>query len=619
MAFLSLASLLGITAQIQRRGQLGFAHAFSCAIGLVLAALYVASLLGILWYGAAALLLVGLALGGLAVVQAVRERKRPGSSGYYVVIAACIGFFVLHRNSSFYRFDEFAHWGIFLRDLVHSHALWGAASNSMHPHYLPGTPLWQYWFCAFTGFADANAYFAQFLLLLAPILILCDLARKQAIGWLLAILSLCIFLLASFSNGLASLYVDHIVALWIAAILVVIVRQPLLERTNLMLLAVLLIPLALFKGIGIAFVLVISFTAAGLLILESHQQPVAARIRHVLLLLAVVLAPSLCMRVAWSVNRRAAETPRSQQSLATVVRAAVQGEENVAPYGDEIRRRFWQVVTSQGICRSPVSERLHSFTYPAMPLYQDPMRLSTLGLLVGFLLWQGLVLAATVGKTRWRWLVAACGMFAGSVAYLAFLYVNYRYCLGDYGLQLSSFIRYMSVAAVPLMVLCVAPLIPQETRTARVLTIRERTFPVPALLLAFGALYLAVYETPYLRPLARPNPAVPLRETMTPFCAKVCELVGDAPVCVVLPTDRSEQLGRLILFLLSPTHARGDWDPNALDTSDLTRWEAYEYLWFPQASRKLDSFLHQHATGPSRYRLFRRTGTGPDAKLAPVE
>ena len=82
----------------------------------------------------------------------------------------CAWFWIVHGADQYFLYDEYAHWGIFVKEMLALDGLWTGDTNSMHPRYPPGAPLWQYLFNAFLPPSEGRTYLAHFVLLLAPLL-----------------------------------------------------------------------------------------------------------------------------------------------------------------------------------------------------------------------------------------------------------------------------------------------------------------------------------------------------------------------------------------------------------------------------------------------------------------
>ena len=216
IALMGLVPLLGFWAVFRRTAGYSASTSLLLAGSTMLVILYLGGLLGQLRWTALAVYLGGiLAALGYAAEAARKHVSIVPSVPIGVFILLVMAFWLLHRGSGFFYYDEFSHWGIFLREMLASDRYWGADTNSMHPRYVPGPALWQYFFAVpAKQHTDGMAYLAQFTLLLMPVMVLWERLRWDQPAWIVGVALALLAGFASFSPGLASLYVDHLVSTW---------------------------------------------------------------------------------------------------------------------------------------------------------------------------------------------------------------------------------------------------------------------------------------------------------------------------------------------------------------------------------------------------------------------
>jgi hypothetical protein len=181
----------------------------------VILALYVGAFAGALWWTALAVHVGGTALLGL---EALRQSRRQAAVEiplpFGVLVLLCTWFWVVHGADQYFLYDEYAHWGIFLKDMLALDGFWTGDTSSVHPRYPPGAPLWQYLFNVFLEPSEGKTYFAHFVLLLAPLLTLWNNVRWSQPAWAVAILTLALLAIANFGLGVSTVYVDQVVGVW---------------------------------------------------------------------------------------------------------------------------------------------------------------------------------------------------------------------------------------------------------------------------------------------------------------------------------------------------------------------------------------------------------------------
>ena len=136
-------------------------------ISLSCIALYLGALAGLLQWTAWGLW----GLGGIAFVFWCLTEYRRGNSlaTVWVPLVLLILFWWIHADSQFLYWDEYSHWGTYVREMSVTHQLWSAETNASHPEYPPLAALWQYFIILPFGYSEGGVYLAQFILLLAPL------------------------------------------------------------------------------------------------------------------------------------------------------------------------------------------------------------------------------------------------------------------------------------------------------------------------------------------------------------------------------------------------------------------------------------------------------------------
>lgn len=589
---LSLLALSGLWMQSARLLRLEAAPALLVAVAASLLILYVGGLLG--WLDAVVWGLRG--LGSVAAVLALtawwRQTERPLPGPAVVVpIVLVLGFWGLHHDASYFYYDEFGHWGIYLRDMLAAGEFWGAETNARHPQYVPGGPLWQYFFVqgAPTVRPDAVAYLAQFILLIAPLTLLWHRLAWSEWPWVLGLLGVLMLGLAAFTPGITSLYVDQVLSAWFVGALLLHWHLAGSPRRRLALLALPLLVLGLLKSVGLP----LAFAAVGVMAIQElfsgqsgESGQVRPWIRRVGLLTAasvLVLLPAIVAVLVWHGQRDAMGIRSSSVSVADIVtRTPAAPSADREPLVAEIDRRYREVLLHQQLGKEAQSWNYNSFTYALMPLYKDSHRLSYVGLCVAVaVLWLVAVAVAVPHALRRRGLLLGLGLAVVASGYAGMLWFTYRGG-SEYSLQLSSVLRYLHTLALPLFLLVFVLLTPGFARSR---VSQSAASPAAAALFASALALYAFNEPPYLRPLFVSHDYLPLRTQTDEVTAQLRALAGDGKVWVFLPNDTpNEFMGRFLQFQLSPVPTRIERSPDFWSASSeeiASALGGYAVLWFP--------------------------------------
>lgn len=609
MELLSFISIIGYAlGWLHWRGS-SASSALLHAVSAVIVVLFVVSLVNMLAIGVPLLLAAGIVLACYESVRHLRNGQQfPVPLGILAVLGAV--YWLLHSGSSLFYYDEYSHWGVYLREMLASKALWGADTNSMHPRYLPGTSLWQYYFSVYSGRPEGAAFLGQFVLLLTPLMVLWEKIAWRHVLWHLGILVLLIVLIFNFGHGFTSLYVDHLLGAWFAGILLNFLVDE--KAGSLPQLGSYLLPLAvlvLIKTTGVFFAVAVSGIIALLLVMQKDNASRTGLSRRWFKAVAFPsIALVLCMSILsiWNFNRDSLGVGDGQGEAASLLGSIASGESVLSEaQQEELTRRFVEVLMHQQISKDEVSAQYNAFSYPIMGAFNERFRLTTFSMLgfsliAIFLAWY----AVLANENRLTWLVAAASTWLTGVVYIAGLYLGYRYASrSDYDLLLSSYVRYSHSMLLPIALFCFSPLLPLF-KGAQAPTVKlgenwfvERRFCIFAVTLF--AMY--VFESPYLRPLYAEQPPHDFRVQTEPVTDRMRELTGDSPLWVFFPNDvENGALGQMLQYQLSPGRVHVEEDSARLLTETATLREElrnWDYIWFanknPEFQNAIEKLLGQ--------------------------
>ena len=93
-------------------------------------------------------------------------------------------YWLVHAESKPMFWDEYSHWGAYVREMSVTHQLWTAETNAAHPDYPPLAALWQYFIILPFGYSEGGVYLAHFILLLAPLTIFFEFLSGKRLIWI---------------------------------------------------------------------------------------------------------------------------------------------------------------------------------------------------------------------------------------------------------------------------------------------------------------------------------------------------------------------------------------------------------------------------------------------------
>ena len=603
MALLVLIPLLGYILLWRRITNSRSSSAALHASSAILATLYIGALGNLLLQITALLLIGGVLLAIYELVGLVRRKELlPTPIGVLLILGGL--FVLLHHDATYVYYDEYSHWGIYLKEMLSGNTFWGSESNAMVLRYPPGPPLWQYFFLRFTNATEGGAYFAQFCLLMLPLLVLWQGVKWRQVYWMAGVFALVALTLSNFGHGFASLYVDHVLGAWFAGTIFNFM-QDMEYRSPRQLLSYLLpiTTLVLIKDAGLYFAAATIGIMALLVFWRTAFAADERKIKDGLIragtLATVCIVCAGLVTTSWNANRNAAGIPPSNYSTAGIVSgltsgASIHSDDEQA----ELNRGFREVVLHHQISKDKTFASYNEFSIPIMPVFTDRFRLTTASLILLYVLWQiFVILRLAHPEDRWRWTITGAGLVLTAVVYLGILLLSYQFAFDERGIILPSYVRYAHSALFPMVLFVFLPLLPGfGQRTQKLINLpdgRKINRSAAIFTLILGALF--IFETPYLTPLYKSAESPEIRRIFGPYVERVRSVVGDARLWVYLPVpDANGQLGRIILHDIAPVRAEVEMGQEFLANDIAAIQEVvanWDYLWFPVEHPQMDEQL----------------------------
>lgn len=544
----SMLSILGVTMAAsrfsrERKEVLLFTvmYAFFCVM-------FLATVVDIATWVAPALRWCGLA-GFLIVLvdkkdsplQIIVDSFTPGI--VFFILAALVSL-PLFQSTQLQYWDEFSHWGLRAKEFAFHGSFYGYAQLSVSAYYPPGTAVWAY-FVNGSQYSEFGAYFAQFLLLLAPASVLFARISWRESYWSIPAIVTLVYLITAFGHGIASLYVDHLLGMVLGGILL----AALIPRDKVSDLWVFLSPLAalpLIKEAG-TFCAISGVIFVVSMILVGKQWK-SGKWKHWLVACLILFAIPFVASASWNVASQKAGIEKAgyndSPSVAVMIDEAVSGYQG---YRGKVWERLSHVVWSQQVAKDEVANGFNEFYWGMKGRFTGTFRLSTVGFFALFLA----VLAVrgiTVGSDRKRVFTAAVVLSALFWAYMAGLFWVYLYgFLEENALRIPSYLRYTHIFLLPLF-LCAAgmclPLFSNEP--PRKLS--------GAVLITVLLVFLYGFETPNLKPLHTSFPGHASMREMIPYLESAGQVAGaDGAVLVIM--DENKAAEHAFQYMLAPIPA----------------------------------------------------------------
>jgi hypothetical protein len=496
------------------------------ALSGIVSSMYMFACMNHLWIGAASLFYAGnTVLVALAVLDRRRVLRFLFSVPCVIFVLFGVAYWLVFSEARYIYWDEFSQWGLVTREIMSTHELYDLASNAQRPTAPPAVSLWHYFVCANTIYSEGATYFAQFLLLTGALLPLYDGLSFRKPWRIALVVALELLLVVNLGNGVTVLYVDHLLSSFFAGILLVYIAE-LPSRAVLALLAIPLFVLTLIKEPGLFF------AATAVLFIGSHHLAHSARgpadalrrlrrdRRTASILCLLMLAPLVAVG-SWQLRLALLENDESPSSVWGIGARVMRQTEQATGYEEKVRERFLEVFLEQPMSRSKASSSLNAFSYAARSAYEDRFRLSTLGWLLFYLFTSCLALWCARDRRLKRAIASLTPYLIAVCTFYALFLLRVYLMSGERGTQLSSYVRYMNTALLPMMLIAFAWFLPATSLHRAGERARWRT---PALVTLLAALYLI--ETPYLEPLYSVRPVYAFREPIEQMTETIVKEIG---------------------------------------------------------------------------------------------
>lgn len=217
MEFLTLIALLGLVGAIRYWWKVPVELLPLVVVTSVVVALYIFAFLGALQAGAYLLF-----IGGIVSLPILWCRDRGGvrrvladlcAPSIFVFFAGAVAYRFFFDGIQFYAWDTFAHWGYATQELLYFDTLDRSTSNNLESDYPPGINLFHYFILFLSQNTEDRIYFANFLLLAAPLVTLMKSIRSRQFGMTVLLVALGYFFASTFGLSFRDISPDHTLGL----------------------------------------------------------------------------------------------------------------------------------------------------------------------------------------------------------------------------------------------------------------------------------------------------------------------------------------------------------------------------------------------------------------------
>ena len=527
-------------------------------------------------------------------------------------------YWLVHAGSKPMLWDEYSHWGIYIREMAFTHEFYKGDSNAAHLDYPPGAPLWQYFFTLLPGYSEGSTFLAQFVFLITPLLVLFENIKLKQWFWVPSILALITLGIANFGQGIVNLSTDHLVSVWYTGVILHVLRT----RKKIEEMVLLSFPLAIILLVKDAGILLVASGIFLIICLYLYQNFVNYKglifKRNLLLSMITLIVVPLLIHISWKVNR-SMEGISSNEEGSGLIWILLTGESKFS--AKEIKtyeHNFWEVFSDQQLSRDQFSTEINEFSYDLMPYFNDDFRLTLLGLFILFPVWSGILILITDPKQRVIYTLVLVIIFLTAMISLFIMYRTYTLIHSvERAQNLVSFLRYTHIFILPMFFVGMGMLTPSIQKHSEQTQVSVN-FSNYSIMFGITLSLLLTIETPYIKQFYTKssienypdNYAFRWRKYTDKITYKIKEKLGSSKIWIYMPSaeggiistnkegifeiNKNKFQAAVLKYQLIPLKIKMNHENNLIEKhkENLKNiWINFDYLWFPVRDNKFDKEL----------------------------
>ncbi len=506
---------------------------------------------------------------------------------FVIFTIASLLYLYFMKDAHFFFWDEYSHWGAFIKYIYYTNSLYDLNTTAAHLNYLPGISLWDYFVIKLFSYQEGSVYFAYFLVIFSSTLMMYEKLTWKDTYWIVFVFVVQVVVFADFGHWFSSIYVDHVVgAMTIGLILSYISDK--YRQKELFLFIFPLVSIVLVKEVGLYF----GLTVLGFIYLDIFYKQyqdkketflsLIKEMKYTFMVLALLFLIMFGVLQFWAHYQASKGIAPSRQTLSAVAKNIFSSQHLFDNKTEiQIKKNLNTVLLYQQLHQEKVSLNYNEFSLNIMKSYKKKIKLTTVGIFIfAFVL---LFLRYLVSKEdRWRILLVGSYFFFTTAFYIFFiLYQSYFVAFGSDALRVPSFVRYANIAILPLMFLLFTTFLPVFNRQKD----QKKLFILGT---AF-VLCLMFITKPYLPPLYSQlhNRARTIIDTMSYKIRK--KVPAKAKLFVIFMVHNNGSLNNMLAYSLLPIHtkvSKFNFEKKSF-LEMLQIYRKYQYIWFAQFDQKI--------------------------------
>lgn len=534
----------------------------------------------------------------------------------------------LMQDAKLFFWDEYSHWGAFIKEMYYFHHFYDASSVAAHVNYPPGISIWDYFIVLPTGFGEGKLYFAYFLILFSSTLMMYEKLSFKQVHWIVLVFSIQMVVFAGFGHWFSSIYVDHVIGAMFAGLLLTYLVDH-FDGKQFILFVFPLTAIVLIKEIGLYF----GFASIGLILilqisrfkLESGNSLLSSikEQKRVFVILSIVALSMVLVLKAWGMRQDSLGVKKEVQTISGITKSIFSDKKVLAKdIETEVKKRFWEVVFYQQLHKEKVSLNYNEFSYGIMPNYKNVIKLSTIGSFLFFIL-MCIVAYFSINSRNKKIEISIIGsyMLFISIIYLFILYFSFLVAFGNSALRIPSYVRYMDMAILPLMFVGFIFFLPLFQSKSNNNMIQDKRLFFSSL----GVIVILIFITkPYFKPLySQLENGVRVNiDKATENILRVIPL--KSTVFVVFPVKNNGSLNNILKYSLIPgraTVSRNDFSQKS-SKEMMEEFMQYEYIWFASLNQELVNKSKGFLRAKSKneiYTLYKIENKNGKIRIKPIQ
>ena len=632
MALLSLLPILGYALFIHVRFKKVASVSLFFSITFIISTLFLFGLVSLLHFGANLLFYLGILI---LIYTFYRYRKECKDTivqpPLIIFLAFSIIAFYAFKDANLIFWDEYSHWGIYIKEMFYFHHFYDASSIADHLNYPPGISIWDYFVLLNSDYHEGALYFAYFLILFSSTLMMYEKISWNQWYWLLLVFAIQMLLFATFGHWFSSIYVDHVIGALFAGLILSYLADR-YQPIEMLLFIFPLISIVLIKEIGLYF----GFAAVGLYGLIIIMKRVDTKKsffasikleKRPLLILVLFLLSILFVHKAWLLHQRENGIAVEKQSISGIVKSAISNKNVLSEEIEEkVKANFVNVVLHQQLHKEKLSLNYNEFSTSIMQKYQKSIKLTTIGFLIYFfaMILMALKLTKPAVKRREILLIGRY-LFLIFIIYLAILYMSYLVAFGNDAVRIPSYVRYINMATLPLLFIAFSFFLPfYQCLDNTKAKIGKNNITSPHLVgSAITLVLLGLITQPYIKPLYKQLES-PFRSQIEPISKQIIVNVPlQSRLFVVFPVKNRGSLNNTLQYTLIPTQSTISQSGFSELSSEQMRsiFRKYDYIWFASFNKSIinknsDLLMDQSQSRP--YILYKVEKENQQLALKPI-